>query len=344
MGICAHGMNVAFIIVVRKFKVTKINHEGEQPKMRKATIALVLTGLFVFIVGSSFAVAKDKQDWEPFSLGGMEYINKGAFQESGKRCATRDVDDVEAAATEKHVRNWMSEHISSQVAGGTINVYFHVINKGTGLSNGDVTNLMISNQIAVLNAAYGSWGWSFNLVSTDRTTNSTWFNNACDGTTTEAAMKTALRQGSAVDLNLYSTGACDYLGWATFPSDYNSMPIDDGVILLYSSLPGGGATPYDEGDTATHEIGHWMGLYHVFQNGCAKNCSNGGDFVCDTPQEKFNSSWSFNCTTRDSCRSLTGNDPIHNYMAYTDDPCMYQFTAGQDARMDSLFTTYRYGN
>jgi Pregnancy-associated plasma protein-A len=226
------------------------------------------------------------------------------------------------------------------VSGGTINIYFHVINNGPGISNGDIPDSQIADQITVLNNAYAPWGWSFNLVSTDRTTNASWY-TATPGTAAEQQMKTSLHQGTAQNLNIYTNNmGGNLLGWATFPSDYASNPSKDGVVVLFSSLPGGSAFPYNLGDTATHEIGHWMGLYHTFQGGCN---SRRGDFVDDTPSEQ---SAAFGCPTgRDTCggKKNPGFDPIHNFMDYTDDDCMFEFTPGQDARMDAMFTTYRFG-
>jgi hypothetical protein len=249
-------------------------------------------------------------------------------------CATPTPAETEAEAVEQAI----SQRRGALAAVGSINinVYAHVINKGTGASNGDISDTMIANQISVLNAAYANTPFRFTLVSTDRTTNSTWYTAGPD-TAAEAAMKTALRKGTADDLNMYfSSPGGGLLGWATFPNWYAGNPSDDGVVILNTSLPGGTAAPYNEGDTATHEVGHWLGLYHTFQGGCQKK----NDYVDDTPAEQ---SSAFGCPSgRDTCRTA-GVDPITNFMDYTDDHCMDRFSAGQISRMDSMWTSYRAG-
>ena len=160
----------------------------------------------------------------------------------------------------------------------------------------------IQAQIDVLNKDYTGTGLNFKLQSTTRTLNADWFNSAAPDSTQQTAMKNALRTGTSSTLNLYTVGfttgdAQGLLGYATFPADYASNPKDDGVVILYSSLPGGSMTKFNMGRTSTHEIGHWVGLYHTFQGGC----DGSGDYVSDTPAEASPAS---GCpTTRDTCSS-----------------------------------------
>ncbi|MEU6023551.1 zinc metalloprotease [Micromonospora sp. NPDC047134] len=220
----------------------------------------------------------------------------------------------------------------------TIPVVVHVIRRDTTRAGGNIPDSMIQSQINVLNQAFsGASGgaataFAFQLQSINRVTNTSWY-PIRQGTTAERQMKTQLRVGGKNTLNIY-LGALsnNLLGWATFPQrTLNSM---DGVVVLSESLPGGTATNYNQGDTGTHEVGHWLNLYHTFQGGC----SGSGDQVSDTPAEASPAS---GCPTgRDTC-SAPGADPITNFMDYSYDSCMYQFTAGQASRMISAWNTYR---
>ncbi|MGJ0515385.1 MAG: zinc metalloprotease [Methylomicrobium sp.] len=278
----------------------------------------------------------------PFRIGEYEWTSQRSFVENGYRCGTVNPDAIARRKIDKDMRRRRADRpvlnfAASAGSGIVIPVYFHVITSLSGA--GDVTDKAINNQISVLNAAYANTGFSFALVKVDRTANSNWY-AMTSGTTAEKQAKVALRQGGSDALNLYSANiGGGLLGWATLPSSYDSNPKNDGVVVLFSTLPGGSAAPYNRGDTATHEIGHWLGLYHTFQGGCSKN----GDFASDTPAER---SPSYGCPKgRDTCtgKKYPGQDPINNFMDYTDDACMDNFTSDQDERMADAWAAYRAG-
>ncbi|WP_317197860.1 M43 family zinc metalloprotease [Hymenobacter pini] len=120
------------------------------------------------------------------------------------------------------------------------------------------------------------------------------------------------------------------LGYAQFPGGAAST---DGVVILYSSLPGGSAVPYDKGRTATHEVGHWLNLRHIWGD-----ASCGNDQVADTPTQQTSN---YGCPSfpHVTCSNGPNGDMFMNYMDYTDDACMYMFTTGQSSRMNALFAT-----
>ena len=164
-------------------------------------------------------------------------------------------------------------------------------------------------------------------------------NNSWATDSDDATMKATLRQGTYASLNVYfqtNLSSFDYgtesqlLGYCTLPTNVTYKPCStcnpvefpandyngDGCNVLAGSMPGGPVTGYNLGKTAVHEIGHWFGLLHTFQD---NTCTPGdpGDYIDDTPQESVSTD---GCpTAKDSCTALTGADPIHNFMDYSTD-------------------------
>ncbi len=218
----------------------------------------------------------------------------------------------------------------------TVPTYVHVMAAKDG--TGDVSDQQIAQQIAVLNTTFSggesstaaNTGFAFTLAGTDRFYNDTWHR---DGASSK--YRKATRQGGANALNIWLV-EFNYLGIATFPWDYTKSPGTDGIRVHFDSLPGGTIANYNLGETATHEAGHWFGLYHTFQGGCTEV----NDQVADTAAQ---SSPTNGCPEgRDSC-ALPGFDPIHNYMDYSYDSCYTEFSAGQSSRSSQMFAAYRAG-
>lgn len=227
------------------------------------------------------------------------------------RCAIADPTPEQV----QHAQNLKKIESVSKVAATSITVdtYFHVVSSS---SSKYITKAKLQAQLKALNDAYGPHDVTFNLIDTTFTTNSNWA--AGNG---EVAMKRQLRQGDYKTLNLYFTDVAkldglDALGYCFFPepnvSTGSSTFIRDGCVIVAETVPGGSMAPYNLGGTAVHEVGHWFNLFHTFQDGCT-----GGDLVSDTPAQASQTS---GCPTRrDSCPNQAGDDPIHNFMDYSDE-------------------------
>ncbi|MEO6037571.1 MAG: T9SS type A sorting domain-containing protein [Saprospiraceae bacterium] len=131
------------------------------------------------------------------------------------------------------------------------------------------------------------------------------------------------------------------LGYAQFPGGPLAT---DGVVITYTGFGtiGTATAPFHLGRTATHEVGHWVNLYHIWGDdgtGC-----NGSDNCADTPNQADEN---YGCPVFPavSCTNGPNGDMFMNYMDYTDDACMFMFTTGQKGRMQPLFLSggSRYG-
>jgi len=272
-----------------------------------------------------------------------------AAASTGPSGCAEPTSTARSATSGRHDPNALGGEATDALAGGRpgkrhavaevqVPTWVHVITDG---ATGALTDAQVDSQMAVLNAAFAGRSskeaaatpFVFVVAGITRTDNAAWYAMTY-GSKAEKAAKSTLRRGDAGTFNMYLTGIPDYLGWATFPKSYAQRPEMDGVVVLNDSIPGGPLLKYSEGDTAVHEVGHWLGLFHTFQNSCSAN----GDYVDDTEAEKDPA---FDCPVgRDTCRA-PGTDPIRNFMDYTQDSCMNLFTPGQSGRMDAMWSAFR---
>lgn len=300
---------------------------------------------------------------EPITLGGETYATwhdyalSETFQTGGLRCGTRpsdvEVDGLRGASADcgLNFTNPLPEYDPG--SGLLLTLVFHVITTTSG--TGNVTDALIESQVDILNEDYlamaGTNGENgnnaaiqFRLATEDpdgnptngitRTANNSWYNDS-------GTYYNTLAWDPVHYVNVYTNTAGGYLGYVPdLPQGGIVGSSADRIVVLWSSVgrdaPFG--PPYDQGRTLTHEMGHYLGLWHPFDNGCGTSgCYTTGDRICDTPQED---SPTFGCpTSRTTCGGQPA--PKENYMDYSDDLCMEKFTVEQVRRMRCTLQYWR---
>ena len=223
----------------------------------------------------------------------------------------------------------------------TIPIVFHIIYKADG--TGIISDQRIYDQVDILNEDYraipGTMGGSgfdtkiqFQLAGITRTANNQWHQDK-----QELQYKQALGWDQARYLNVYVNSAGGYLGYSTLPQE-DAGNVYDGVVVLYEVVGGRNvpdAEQYDQGRTLVHEVGHYLGLLHTFEGYACYTGYYAGDLIADTHSENSDH---YGCTQTYTCGTP---DDIQNYMNYTDDTCMEEFTTEQANRMVCSLVNYR---
>jgi Ca2+-binding EF-hand superfamily protein len=311
--------------------------------MRKSICALLVG---ISILGSACATIAARRNGAPGVRTALEAQDDA---EDGRRCATESPTPEQQQRVQERLegfREALADEVQKILEVTEVNVCFHVLYTK---AEGSLSDEVLDKQIAVLNEEYKKCGFVFKrakvnripLEGPDAKGKPDWFEMTVDSPE-EKAVKAKYHEDPDKYLNLYTAKPADkVLGWSTFPwklKEGTAARQNDGVVILYSTLPGGSKSNYNRGKTAVHEVGHWLGLYHTFQGGCQPP----GDHVDDTPYQA-NTPAKYRCDdTLDTCPDLPGKDPVHNFMNYTPDDCMYEFTGGQCVRIKECLGVYRY--
>ncbi len=231
-------------------------------------------------------------------------------------------------------------------------VVVHIIQRTDG--TGSMSDARVHSQIDVLNEDFRAIagtlgapgtdvGIEFYLETEDPVGNPTTGNTRRDNNTwysDRGSYWNTLAWDTNRYLNIYTNSASGALGYVpNLPQGGIVGLPEDRVVVLHSAFGRDAPLrPFDLGRTATHEVGHYLGLYHTFDGGCGStsSCATTGDLICDTNGE---SSPTFGCPgSRSSCGLPA---PIDNYMDYSDDRCMNKFTPIQARRMRCTIENYR---
>lgn len=275
-----------------------------------------------------------------FTCAGITFNSQEAFIRSGRRCATPDVSPYQITRIDNDMAAFRAANTAFRaiVQPVTINVQFWHFTDGT---EGQISEQQRVDQIAVLNNSFRDHRvqFSYDPATVETVNNRRWFRMGH-----RSAAEREAKRNNQVDphrnLNFYTAGpGGGLLGWATFPWDLAGDPELDGVVLLHSTLPGGSAAPYNLGLTGTHEVGHWVGLYHTFQNGCSAM----GDHVGDTVAHADANYSKPQVGLRHNACDPNQQAPIRNFMNYVDDDWMTHFTPEQGQRLRDHIGLYRSG-
>jgi len=240
-------------------------------------------------------------------------------------------------------------------------VVFHILQRKDG--TGNIKNDQILSQVEILNEDFGALPGTpgdggavsedthirFVLAGVDRHVNDEWFD---DPLANEEEFKQALHWDAEKYLNIYTVSTNDFaLGWAYLPQDMAGEPSFDGVVLDVTTVGRNGpAPPYNQGRTATHEVGHYLGLRHTFypNNGgtvtgvCEENGWSAGDLIQSTPAHPKPTT---GCPNFEQiCADPTppaARHNINNYMNYTNDTCLFYFDIQQANRSVCSIVNYR---
>jgi len=264
-------------------------------------------------------------------------------------CGSNPGSREQVAHQEQEFHALLSKQADSNDANGNstltkravvVGVFWNIIYDGNTGEAG-YPDSVITQTINIANNYFSQIGLSFQIRGVRRIPQPyNVVHGVAIGNNVDRGIKNQYRQGGVESLNIYTYATnpnFPYAGYSSFPKDYNSDPKLDGIIYDYNYLPipGRQFNGANSGSIMTHEIGHWVGLYHTFQDGC----TSPNDYVDDTPAEGSAAS---GCPTgRDTCTQFAGVDPIHNMMDYTNDNCRTGFTGGQFTRLRQQMSIYR---
>lgn len=233
------------------------------------------------------------------------------------------------------------------LADGTVEIPV-VVNVLYRTSTENISDAQIASQIATLNADYsgsnsdaskipaefktvaaGKTGVSFKLYKVVRKSTSvrSWGTN-------DAMKKSSTKGQDAYDpahyLNMWVVGDMgSILGYATFPESAGLW--NDGVVIASKYFGNTSSAPYNLGRTATHEVGHYLNLRHIWGDA---TCAT--DYVDDTPTQTGANYGKPTYPMYNTCNGVSRSVQFMNYMDYVDDAAMYMFSAGQKARMQAV--------